>query len=167
MKRDWTTWFSPVVALAVLVTVGVQTNAALRVTGAFGTGGTTASTPMSPAFRTLEAALDRQDAGVVREGLRDPFRFARPVADTPAAAPDRTEPRPRTAPAVEARPVLTAILFDDDPRALIRWKDREWTIRQGGLFDDFVVVGITRDQVTLRRGESSIVLRRPTPGDRP
>ncbi|MFM8559745.1 MAG: hypothetical protein ACKOC6_09135 [bacterium] len=167
MKRDWTVWFSPIVALAVLVAVGLQTNAALRVTGAFGSGGPVADTPMSPAFRTLEAALDRQDPGFTLEGLRDPFRFSRAVADTPPAAPDRTEPRPRTAPAVEARPVLTAILFDDDPRALIRWKDREWTIRQGGLFDEFVVVGITRDQVTLRRGETSIVLRRTTPGDRP
>jgi hypothetical protein len=70
-------------------------------------------------------------------------------------------------PVPEARPVLTAILTDNDPRALIRWKDREWTVREGGLFDEFQVLSITRDQVTLRRGDATVVLQRKNPGDQP
>jgi len=47
----------------------------------------------------------------------------------------------------------------------VRWKDREWTVREGGLFDDFQVVSITRDQVSLRHGEATLVLQRRNPGD--
>jgi hypothetical protein len=71
--------------------------------------------------------------------------------------------RPADAPA-PAAPVVTAIVTDNDPRALVRWKGREWTIRPGGLFDEFVVRSITRDQVTLLRGSETLVLtRKDTP----
>ena len=62
-------------------------------------------------------------------------------------------------------PLLTAIVWDNDPRALVRWKEREWTIRDGGLFDEFEVRGITRDQVTLVRGDETLVLKRHNPGE--
>jgi hypothetical protein len=68
-------------------------------------------------------------------------------------------------PAPVARPVLTAIVWDADPRALVRWQGREWTVRAGALFDEFQVVSITRDQVTLSRGTESIVLQRKPQGD--
>jgi hypothetical protein len=71
--------------------------------------------------------------------------------------PSRPTPPPQ--------PVLTAILYDNDPRALIHWQDRDWTVRQGGLFDDFQVVAITREQVTLRHGETTLVLQRRQPGE--
>jgi hypothetical protein len=61
--------------------------------------------------------------------------------------------------------VLTAIVYDADPRALVRWMGRDWTVRPGGLFDDFQVTSITRDQVTLSRGSETIVLQRKTQGD--
>jgi hypothetical protein len=66
---------------------------------------------------------------------------------------------------VLAVPVLTAIVWDSDPRALIRWNEREWTVREGGLFDEFQVVRITRDHVTLRRGEETLELHRRNPGE--
>jgi hypothetical protein len=62
-------------------------------------------------------------------------------------------------------PLLTAIVWDNDPRALVRWNGREWTVREGGLFDEFQVVRISREQVTLRRGEALLVLNRRNPGD--
>jgi len=79
---------------------------------------------------------------------------------------------PRWSPKIAARvlpppalPILTAIVWDNDPRALVHWKDREWTVREGGLFDEFLVVSITRDQVSLRRGDATLVLQRRNPGD--
>jgi hypothetical protein len=62
-------------------------------------------------------------------------------------------------------PILTAIVWDNDPRALVHWKDRDWTVREGGLFDEFLVVSITRDQVSLRRGDATLVLQRRNLGD--
>jgi hypothetical protein len=61
--------------------------------------------------------------------------------------------------------VLTAIVFDADPRALVRWQGREYTVRPGGIFAEFEVESITRDQVVLKRGPENIVLRRKPQGD--
>ena len=80
------------------------------------------------------------------------------------AAPSRPV-KPIERPAPPAVPVLTAIVWDNDPRALVHWKDREWTVREGGLFDEFQVVSITRDQVSLRRGDATLVLQRRNLGD--
>ncbi len=64
-------------------------------------------------------------------------------------------------PVPPALPTLTAIVFDNDPRAIVRWNGRDWDVRQNALFDVFQVVSISRDQVVLRRGDESIVLKRP------
>jgi len=93
--------------------------------------------------------------------VRDPFTarptvaarsLVRPVKVVAKAAPPEV-------------PILTAIVWDNDPRALVHWKDRDWTVREGGLFDEFLVVSITRDQVSLRRGDATLVLQRRNLGD--
>ncbi len=61
--------------------------------------------------------------------------------------------------------MLTAIVFDADPRALLRWNGRDYSVRPGGLFDDFQVVSITRDQVVLSRNGENIVLQRKSQGE--
>lgn len=169
MNRDPSWLVSPLVALVVLAVAVFQTMGALGVTGAFGAGSGAQRPAVAPAYQSLDRAIDRQDPRFRLEDLRDPFTFGRrdqdntdvPIAPTP-------QPRPVVpAPVPEARPLLTAIVSDSDPRALIRWKGREWTVREGGLFDEFQVVSITREQVTLRRGDAIVVLQRQNPGDTP
>lgn len=161
MNHDLGTWAARIVTLAVLAAVGAQTLAALGVTGAFERSGATVMVPVPPAYQAVDRALDRRESRQPVAALRDPFEFSLPRRALSAPAAVR---RPA---GVDSAPLLTAILWDNDPRALVRWKDREWTIRDGGLFDEFQVVGITRDAVTLLRGGSTIVLQRKTPGEQP
>jgi len=114
------------------------------------------------AFLVVDAALAGLEGRTAPDGLRDPFVFTRPPA---AAVRASAPPQPRPLPAAEVQPLLTAIVWDDDPRALVRWKGREWTIREGGLFDEFQVVRISRDQVFLRRADATLVLTRRNPGE--
>lgn len=170
MNRDLSWLASPIVALVVLVVAVIQTVGALGVTGAFGAGGTTPRPAMAPAYQSLDRAIDRRDPHFSLVGLRDPFTFGRREGDNEGVVSPPAVARPRPAATVtapEARPVLTAIVSDNDPRAVIHWKDRDWTVRVGGLFDEFQVVSITREQVTLRRGDATLVLQRQNPGDTP
>jgi hypothetical protein len=165
VNRDASEWVSPLVAVLVLAVVSAQIIGALRVTGAFGWRTPAPRVTISPAYESLDRAIDRHDPNFTPEGMRDPFEYGRAeVASHGNGAPAR--PRPKPVPvAVPALPVLTAIVWDNDPRALVRWKEREWTVREGGLFDEFQVVAITRNQITLRHGDETLVLNRRTPGD--
>lgn len=168
MKRSPLDLLPSLIALVVLLVLGVQTLRALRVTGAFGFGPRSSQAVVAPAFRTLEAQLAVHPEAAPTAGLRDPFMFGSTTDDDSRKAPAPSPARVRaTPPAAPPQPVLTAILYDNDPRALIRWQDRDWTVRQGGLFDEFQVVAITRTQVTLQRGIETLVLQRRNPGDTP
>ena len=155
-------WISPLVALAVLGLAVTQTLEALGVTGAFGWRVATVHVEVPSAHLSVDRALERRDQAARPEGVRDPFSFSRgapaPIAVSAARRPADPAPAP-------AAPVLTAIVWDDDPHALVRWSGREWTIREGGLFDEFQVVRISREQVTLRRGDATLVLNRRNPGE--
>ena len=165
MSRDASGWVSPLVAVFVLAMVSAQIFGALRVTGAFGWHAPAPRVTSSPAYESLDRAIDRHDPNFTPEGLRDPFEYGRVEGASQGKHPP-APPRPKPVPVViPALPVLTAIVWDNDPRALVRWKEREWTVREGGLFDEFQVVAITRDQVTLRRGDETLVLNRRNPGD--
>jgi len=163
MNRDAGAWVSPLVAVLVLGVILAQTLGALQVTGAFGWHASVPRASVAPAFLSLDRAIDRHDPSFTLAKLRDPFGYGHAAIDPTATA--RRAPRPKSAPVVPALPVLTAIVWDNDPRALVRWNQREWTVREGGLFDEFQVVSITRDQVTLRRGEETLVLNRRNPGE--
>lgn len=170
MNRDPSWLISPLVALVVLAVAVFQTLGALGVTGAFGAGSGAQRPAVAPAYQSLDRAIELRDPPIRVDGLRDPFTFGRGANDTVDDTPVLPVARPRPvvpAPLPEARPLLTAIVSDNDPRALIRWKNREWTVREGGLFDEFQVVSITREQVTLRRGDVIVVLQRQNPGDTP
>lgn len=165
MNRDPRNWVSPLVAIGVLAVAVVQTLGALGVTGAFGWRSEVPRAAVPPAYESVNRAIDRHDPHFTLEDLQDPFQFGRPDGDGDGDDPP-PPPRPKVVvPVVLPVPVLTAILWDNDPRALVRWKDREWTVRPGGLFDEFQVVSISRDQVTLRRGVEDVVLSRHNPGE--
>ncbi len=167
MNRDASTWVSPLVAILVLAIVVVQTLGALKTTGAFGWQPPAARVTVAPAYQSLDRAIDRQDGSFTLVDLRDPFAYGRPQGSADGRAGDPPPPRrPKpVAIVVPAMPVLTAIVWDADPRALVHWQDRTWTIRAGGLFDQFEVVSITREQVTLRRGDETLVLRQRNYGE--
>lgn len=162
MSRGPEAWLPSLVALAVLAAASTQTVSALRVTGAFGWQTETVPVGVPPPYESVNRALDRHDPRLAIADVRDPFAArlaaARPLR-RPARLPDSIKP---TAPAL---PILTAIVWDSDPRALVHWKGRDWTVREGGLFDEFQVMSITRDQVNLRRGDATLVLQRRNPGD--
>ena len=160
MSRGPEAWLPPLVAIAVLITAGTQTVAALRVTGAFGWQTDAVPVAVPPAYEAVNRALDRRDPRLALAAVRDPFTARPMVAARPPVRPVTVVAK--VAPPV---PILTAIVWDNDPRALVHWKDRDWTVREGGLFDEFLVVSITRDQVSLRRGDATLVLQRRNLGD--
>ena len=160
MSRGPEAWLPPLVAIVVLITAGTQTVAALRVTGAFGWQTDAVPVAVPPAYDAVNRALDRRDPRLALAAVRDPFTARPTVAVRPLVRPVKVVAN--VAPPV---PILTAIVWDNDPRALVHWKDRDWTVREGGLFDEFLVVSITRDQVSLRRGDATLVLQRRNLGD--
>ena len=156
-------WFPPLVAIAALALALTQTIEGLGVTGAFGWRVAPVHVVVPAAYQQVDREIERLDLAASPKVVRDPFLFPR-VAATTASLPSR--PRPRSAPLpTPPAPVLTAIVWDNDPRALVRWNGREWTVREGGLFDEFQVMRISREQVTLRRGDATLVLHRRNLGE--
>ncbi len=162
MNRDLGFLFGPLVAIVLLAVVLWHTGTALQDTGAFrGNAAPTANAATDP-----YVALDRRLGDVPpasADPIRDPFGGPAVVA---ATTPDtarvrRVTPKLPPKPVPPALPTLTAIVFDNDPRAIVHWNGRDWDVRQNALFDVFQVVSISRDQVVLRRGDESIVLKRP------
>lgn len=152
--------FTALVALVLLAFVASETIAALHASGVWLGHARVAPRPADP-LAEVEHILSRPATFPAAVALRDPFQFgAAPAPVAHAATVTR-----RRAPPPPLQPVLTAIVWDADPRALVRWKDRDWTIRAGGLFDEFQVLDISRDQVKLARGSETIVLQRKPQGE--
>ncbi len=162
MNRDTNTLLMTLVAIAVFVVVTLQTVGALRASGAWsGHGQLAASAPADP-LSNLDRLLGQTDPALATAPMRSPFE----LGSAPAiAGPVRPVVRKPVVPAAPEKPVLTAIVWDADPRALLRWKGQNYTVHRGGLFDEFQVSDITRDQVTLARGNETIVLQRKPQGD--
>jgi hypothetical protein len=149
----------PLIALAILAVIGFQTADALQHSGSWAASRRTARVVIPDPYARLEAQLSAPAKELSIENLRDPFDYPRaPVANA------HTPPRPHQPPP-PPMPVLTAILADSDPRALIRYQDRNYTLKTGDHFVDLKVVSITADRVVLDRNGLPIVLRRPTKGE--
>jgi hypothetical protein len=160
VKPDLRGLIAPIAAFVLLAVTLLQTSDALRRAGAWRAQDRAASEPRPSPFEGLDREVARREALAPVRTERDPFdyRAAQQTRPTPAGAP-----RPRPAPP-PPRPVLTAIIFDNDPRALVRFDGRDYTVRSNSLFAEYRVVRITRDEVVLDRGGESLVLRRPTGG---
>jgi hypothetical protein len=145
--------------LALLAVIGV-TLAALR--DSDGWRRERPRTPRTPAadpYSALARTLAHGDS--LAPPPRDPFRFGEARAATAAPRP-RVQPPPVAAPAL---PVLTAIVSDADPRAVIHYEGRNYTVGAGGLFADYRVLSVTADAVVLERAGQQVVLNRPAKGD--
>ena len=161
MNRDIRAVLVPLLALVGFALVVAQTLSALRTAGIWTRGPHGHAALTADPLAGVDALL--ADGGSARDTLaRDPFGL---LVARAAAPVRRVVARRPIAPPAPERPLLTAIVFDADPRALLRWKGRDWTVRPGGLFDEFQVIAITRDQVTLRQGDQTLVLTRKPQGD--
>lgn len=171
MNRNANALVLPLLAIAVLAVIASQTVGALQASGAWGgmfhAHGHGAGAAADDPFAVTAALLDHAPPPADASRLRDPFTLGAAPAAAPAAAPGKKGGAPRVpaAPPAPPRPVLTAIVWDADPRAVIRWQGRDYTVHSGALFDAFQVVAITRDQVTLSRGSETILLQRKPQGD--
>lgn len=155
----------PLVAVLILIVLGVQTSNALKEMGSRQPHATPAS-KRDPYFG-LDHQIARSMQARPAPDLRDPFIAAatpRPVATRPTTGTRRPQ-QVAVVPPPPPRPVVTAIVDDADPRALIRYEDRNYSVKKGDLFAEFRVVSITGDQVVLDGPGGSLVLRRPIKGD--
>lgn len=159
MKLDPRSLIGPVVAVILLGLTLQQTLDALRQSGIWRAEQRAAESKANP-FAGLDEAVAQRSALQPSDATRDPFRFGR----TQTATPVRTTPRPAPPPAPIPKPVLTAIIYDNDPRALVRFNGRDYTVRDNTLFAEYRVVRITRDEVVLDKSGESLVLKRPTGG---
>jgi len=162
MKIDGKALIAPLLAAAVLGLVIVQTMQAMERAGAWASRRPKASfaraeDPYVSLDRAIASASTSPETGLAR----DPFYLGTgaPVAVTPL------RPRRVVTPGPPPRPILTAIVWDNDPRALVRWNDRDYTVRTNDLFDEFRVLSISREQVVLDRKGESMTLRRPHQGE--
>jgi len=162
MNRNPGGVLSVVAAIALFALVLVQTWSSLRAAGAWRSAKpVTAIAPDDP-FVVLDGHLGRA-LRPLPSAVRDPFRYG--GAAVPAATTARPSPPRVEVPVVPQRPILTAIVWDNDPRAIVNWKGRAWTVHEGLLFDEFIVISIRPEQVVLKRGDESIVLKRKPSGE--
>ena len=161
MSRDAKNLLGPIIALLILGLVGVQTSDALRNSGVWGSRKPKVKgRPVDP-YAQLESQLARFDPGIPTGGLRDPFTYG----SAPRPVPIKTGPKPVVIPPPPPKPVLTAILMDEDPRALLQYMDRNYSVKTGDDFAEFRVVSISRDQVVIDGRGQRIVLHRPSKGE--
>jgi hypothetical protein len=110
----------------------------------------------------MDGLIARTQGATFAGASRDPFGYGAVAAVPSTLGPVVRKP---VVPPPPQWPVLTAIVFDADPRAQLRWRGTIYSVRQGALFDEFVVVSISRDQVVLKRGTDSFILQRKTQGE--
>jgi len=146
-----------IMAVLFLVVIGVQTSDALKRSGAW-TRTRAAAVHVDP-YASLDRQLETLSRTTPRSGVRDPFSYA---GGPPVVRMDSGGANPRVR---RPDPVLTAIVADEDPRALIRYEDRNYSVKTGDLFAEFRVMSVTRDEVVLDGGGRSLVLRRPGKGE--
>lgn len=111
-------FLAPLLALGVFAFVLVQTLGALQDSGVWRFSGRHALPAPPDPLLALDGVLARQQAASFAGGARDPFAFGAAPARTEEVRPVVRRPVVPPPPAV---PVLTAIVYDADPRAIVRW----------------------------------------------
>jgi hypothetical protein len=156
MKLDLRGFIAPVLALALLGITVQHTMQALHTAGTWRTRTVETPPPTDP-YALFDAVLSAPQIDVP-DDLRNPLDYQARVVPRPRPTPPRRRP-PVEQP--DPVPVLTAIIWDADPRATVRYRDRDFSIRENGLFADYQVLRITQDQVVLQRNGERIVLTLP------
>jgi hypothetical protein len=157
---------TPVFALLILVALWIQTSEALKASGSWGRKRSRAVEAPDP-YAGLERQLAQADPVPANGAPRDPFFFSQTTMRSPTrlATHVRSTTPMETPPPQRERPVLTAIIADEDPRAIVRYEDKSYSVRAGDLFAEFRVVSVSADGVELDQGGQRMVLRIPRKGD--
>jgi hypothetical protein len=153
---------APALALLLLLLMAQQTVGALHDSGTWARLQSSAPPPPDP-YSRLDRLLVVADSGTTLAALRDPFAYSR--ATVAVSTIRKPTSRPTTDVTPVAVPVLTAIVWDNDPRASVHWNDRDYSVRVNSLFDDFRVKSISRDQLVLEHAGESIVLQLAKKGE--
>ena len=158
MNRDLRAFLPGILAALFVVLIGVQTFHAHQRSGRTGARPKPRFTTLATdPYARLEQALSVPDDGAPIGSLRDPFAYGHATVARPTTGP---KPKPAA-----PRPIVTAIVADpQDPRAIILYEGRNYTVRSGDLFDKFNVLSITAEGVVLDDGRERIVLPPPTKG---
>ena len=152
MSLDLRTLLRAAAAIAMLAVVAFQTLGAVNKYGAWSSKSAALQRPDDP-YLPFEGQLARPEPTIPFSVLRDPFAYASP----PAAERRRlAESAMISAPAA---PVLTAIIWDNDPRASVQWDGRDYSVRTNSMFADYRVMSISRDAIVLAQGDQTLVLR--------
>ena len=159
MKIDPRALIGPLLAVLILVVTVQQTQDSLRRAGLWIGVRRFGPARGSDPYSRLDQGIAHSGTAAPGTGMRDPFAYG--GAPVTAAVKPHHVVKPKPAPL----PVLTAIIWDIDPSALIRLEGHEYTLRTGGRFADYQVMSITRDRVTLMKDGQSLVLNRPLKGD--
>jgi hypothetical protein len=163
VKLDPKTVLAPVIAVVVLAVVLNQTLGALKSSGSWRTKSRGVRVNAGDPFARLDRLVGQRLAeGADAPVVRNPVRFGAttaPVAVHPAG------PRRPVPPPAPARPILTAIIWDNDPRATISFNGRDFSVRENSRFADFKVRSITNEQVVLERNGEPLVLTLRSKGE--
>lgn len=156
MNRGLSGILAPLIAVGLFAFIGWQTLGALHVAGAWVQPNAPEPLASDGPFAQLDGLLAAAEHPARATAL-DPFVFGGAVA---AVTPVTSKPvvKKPVIPPPPPRPVLTAIVWAAEPSAVVHWKDHDWTLHPGALFDEFQVLSISRDQVVLKRGDENIVL---------
>jgi len=161
MKIDPKMLVAPAIALVVLIVTLSQTLGALRSSGSWRTRARGPRVMATDPYARLDYLLAQRPTDEIPKDVRNPFRYfsvAPPVAVRPA---DRRRP----VLVVPEKPILTAIVWDNDPRATIHFDGRDFSVRENSIFADFRVRSISNAQVVLERNGSPLVLTLRSKGD--
>ena len=160
MKIDPRSLIAPIFGVLVLVLVVQNTAVALKASGTWQPEAKKRVRPESP-YTRLDLILSRIGTSPLPEVIRDPFGYggATPRPSVSTSAPRRIVEPKVIVPVEPPRPSLTAIIWDDDPRATVRWDGRDFSVRANSLFADFTVKSIRPTEVVLERGGQQMVLR--------
>lgn len=152
MNLDLRTVLRAAAAVAMLAVVATQTLGAVKQYGAWSSKAVSVQRPDDP-YLGFEEQLARPEPAIPFAVLRDPFAYASSSrAEGHALAERAMISAPPT-------PVLTAIIWDNDPRASIQWDGRDYSVRTNSQFADYQVMSIRRDEIVLAQGDQTLVLR--------
>jgi hypothetical protein len=156
MKLDPRMLVAPLVAILVLGLTTYRTFGALRNSGMWQPKPKTPAIRAEDPYARLDLTLSKPLLVAPADRARNPFVFG--AAPVQVAVRPATTPRPKPVVVAPERPVLTSIVWDADPRATIRYRQKDFSVRQNSLFADFRVASITNTQVVLDRNGEPLVL---------
>jgi len=160
VKIDARSLIAPLVGVLIFALTFRQITSAVRASGMWQPKPHTSRTKKEDPYARLERALTRPLSETTVP--RDPFSFGTGRAPVAVAHPIQHTPTP---PPPAPKPTLTSIIWDNDPRATIRYDNRDFSVRENSLFAEFTVKSITSTQVVLERNGEELVLTLRSKGD--